>query len=466
MTFEEARALFPVLERLAYLNAGTFGPLARPTSDAVAEQLRRDLERGRSGKAYIDEAVAARSRVRDLVADLVGATPEHVSLTSSTTDGCNIVLSGLGLEPEDEIVTTDSEHFGLAGPVFASGATVRVARVQELGPDEALEAIVAEVTPRTRLLAVSHVLWTTGIVLDVHALKERTGLPIVVDGAQSVGAIPVEVGALDYYTVSGQKWLCGPESTGALYVADVEALRVARPAYWAQESFEPGGRYVPRAGAQRFDPGWIPVASLKGLATALDLAPDWRYDRIGEMAGAVPRGAGRARAGRDAAGPGGARDVRDGRRPGADRREAVRAGHRPSQPARHAVAPRLVRLVDERGGRHTPGRAVPLRQSTAAYHSTRRRRTASPARSPRAATSDADSPVTLRHLALVRRSHGRRTGGPAPTPACRTCAGRARPRSAGARRRRSRCARPARLRAPRRPCRPRRGARRRRTTAA
>jgi L-cysteine/cystine lyase len=284
MTFEEARALFPVLGRLAYLNAGTFGPLARATSDAVAEQLERDLERGRSGKAYIDDAVAARSRVRDLLADLVATTPEHISLTASTTDGCNIVLSGLGLEPEDEIVTTDSEHFGLAGPVFASGATVRVARVQDLGPDEMLEAILAEVTPRTRLLAVSHVLWTTGIVLDVHALKERTGLPIVVDGAQSIGAIPVEVGALDYYTVSGQKWLCGPESTGALYVADVETLRVARPAYWAQESFEPGGRYVPRAGAQRFDPGWISIASLKGLATALDLAPDWRYDRIGEMA--------------------------------------------------------------------------------------------------------------------------------------------------------------------------------------
>jgi len=284
MTFEEARALFPVLERIAYLNAGTFGPLARATADAIADQLQRDLERGRSGKPYVDEMLAARSRVRGLVAELIAVAPEHISLTNSTTDGCNIVMSGLGLKPEDEIVTTDSEHFGLAGPVFTSGATVRVARVQRLGPDEALEAIVAEVTPRTRLLAVSHVLWTTGIVLDVHALKERTGLPIVVDGAQSVGAIPVEVGSVDYYTVSGQKWLCGPESTGALYVADVEALRVSRPAYWAQESFEPGGRYVPRAGAQRFDPGWISVASLNALAIALDLAPDWRYDRIRDTA--------------------------------------------------------------------------------------------------------------------------------------------------------------------------------------
>jgi L-cysteine/cystine lyase len=284
MTFEEARALFPVLERVAYLNAGTFGPLARATADAVAEHLRRDVEHGRGGKPYIDDMLAARAALRAGMAELLATTPEHVALTSSTTDGCNIVLGGLGLRPEQEIVTTDAEHFGLAGPVFASGATVRVARVQELGPEEALEAIVAETTPRTRLVAVSHVLWTTGVALDVHALKERTGLPILVDGAQSAGAIPVDVGSLDYYTVSGQKWICGPDSTGGLYVADAEALRVARPSYFAQQSFEPGGRYVPRPGAQRFDSGWTRVAALKGLATALGLAPDWRFARIRETA--------------------------------------------------------------------------------------------------------------------------------------------------------------------------------------
>ncbi len=284
MTFDEARALFPVLERVAYLNAGTFGPLARATADAVAEQLRRDVEHGRGGKPYIDDMLAARSALRALMAELLATTRDHIALTSSTTDGCNIVLGGLGLQPEDEIVTTDAEHFGLAGPLFASGATVRVARVQELGPEEALEAIVVQITPRTRLVAISHVLWTTGVALDVHALKERTGLPILVDGAQSAGAIPVEVDSLDYYTVSGQKWLCGPDSTGALYVADVESLRVARPSYFAQQSFEPDGRYVPRSGAQRFDSGWMRVSALKGLTTAIGLAPEWRFDRIREMA--------------------------------------------------------------------------------------------------------------------------------------------------------------------------------------
>jgi L-cysteine/cystine lyase len=284
VTPEEARAQFPVLERYAYLNAGTFGPLARQTTAALVEQAQRDAVEGRSGKPFIDELIALRARLRGDLAQLLQTTPERVALTASTTDGCNIVLGGLGLTPDDEIVTTDAEHFGLAGPVHATGARVRVARVQQLGAEELLEAVVGQVTPRTRLLAVSHVYWTTGVVLDVHALKERTGLPVLVDGAQSVGAIPVAVGALDFYTVSGQKWLCGPDSTGGLYVADPEALRVARPSYFAQESFDPGGAFVPRSGAQRFDSGWIALASLRGLIAALGVAPEWRYARIAELA--------------------------------------------------------------------------------------------------------------------------------------------------------------------------------------
>src|SRR5919197_1380059 len=99
VNYDEGRAQYPVLERIAYLNAGTNGPLAR-----------------------------------------------------ATVRGCNTVVAGLDLTPEDEIVTTDSEHFGLIGPLHASRARVVVA-----APDE--ESILAAVTPRTRLIAVSHVLW-------------------------------------------------------------------------------------------------------------------------------------------------------------------------------------------------------------------------------------------------------------------------------------------------------------------
>ena len=93
-----------------------------------------------------------------------------------------------------------------------------------MAPDA--EAIRAAVTPRTRLLALSQVIWTTGRILPVRDLRAETGIPVLVDGAQSVGAIPVSAAGLDYLTVSGQKWLCGPDATGALVVADPERLAV------------------------------------------------------------------------------------------------------------------------------------------------------------------------------------------------------------------------------------------------
>ena len=278
MTPEEGRALFPVLERLAYLNAGTFGPLARPTAAAVQEQLDADLAEGRFGKVYFERMLDLRKQARVALAGLVGAAAEQIALTGSTTDGCNIVLAGLDLQPEDEIVTTTEEHFGLLGPVHASGA-----RVVAVDPEP--EAILAAVTPRTRLLALSQVLWTSGRVLPVADLREQTGVPVLVDGAQSVGAIPVDAAGLDFLTISGQKWLCGPDSTGALVVAEPERLRIARPSYFSQTAHEPSGSFEPAAGAARFDPSWLSSAVLAGLLAALDVRPDWAYERAAEQAG-------------------------------------------------------------------------------------------------------------------------------------------------------------------------------------
>jgi L-cysteine/cystine lyase len=271
MTPEEARSQFPVLDRLAYLNAGTNGPLGRATIEAIEREAERELAEGRSGQGYIEHMLGLRDELREGFADVLGVEPGSVALTESTTRGCAIVLAGLDLTPEDEVVTTDSEHFGLTGPLHATGA-----RIVLVEPDE--DAIVAAVGPRTKLVATSHVLWTTGRRLDVQGIRATTGVPILVDGAQSAGAIPVDVGELDFYTVSAQKWLCGPEATGALYVADPERLRVTAPSYMSQSGYEPTGAFVPKEGARRFDSGWIPVASMAGLLAALAAHPEWRYE--------------------------------------------------------------------------------------------------------------------------------------------------------------------------------------------
>ncbi|MFL5950636.1 MAG: aminotransferase class V-fold PLP-dependent enzyme [Gaiellaceae bacterium] len=283
MTHDDARRLFPVLERYAYLNSGTLGPLAQPTLDAIEQRARYDQEQGRGGRAWFESMLELRARVREKVAALIGAEPESVALTSSTTDGCNIVVAGLGLQPGDEVVTTDSEHPGLLLPLAVSGATVRVAEIADKPVAEAVERITSLVGPKTKLLALSHVLWTTGQVLPVQELKRATGLPVLVDGAQSVGAVPVEIGDVDYYTVSGQKWLCGPEPLGALYIRDPDSLRIAIPSYWAQKAIEPDGTFVPAETAGRFDSGWIATQMLAGWEAALDLPPEWRFERAAEI---------------------------------------------------------------------------------------------------------------------------------------------------------------------------------------
>jgi L-cysteine/cystine lyase len=269
------RDAYPVLERYAYLNAGSSGPLARATVEAIERGRRRDLEEGRGGARYIEEMLAARERVRAALAAEIGVPAANVALTSSTTAGCNIVLAGLDLGPEDEIVTTDAEHFGLLGALHASGGRVSVAP-----PDRIVDAV----TPRTRLIAVSHVLWTTGEVLPLRELKDATRLPLLVDGAQSVGAIPVDATGCDWYTISAQKWLCGPEPMGALYVADPDGLRVAFPTYFGQAGYEPDGAFQPKEGAARFDAGWIDPPSLAGLEAALAVHPEWRFERAASMA--------------------------------------------------------------------------------------------------------------------------------------------------------------------------------------
>lgn len=284
MSWPEARARFPVLDRFAYLNAGTFGPLARVTLDAEGALRKWEGEHGRGGKAYFEAMLERRDRVRALIADVVRVPANNIALSDSTTSGIQIVVSGLALGEGDDVVTTDAEHFGLTGPLAASGSRLRIARVQDAPAADVFELIRAQVTPRTRLIATSAVSWIDGTVFPWRELREATNIPVLVDGAQAAGAIDEDATAADYYTVSAQKWLCGPDATGALYVREPEALPARLIAYPSAETYDiADGTWEPKAGAARFDRTFTPASSLAGLEAALTDLPAERFERAREL---------------------------------------------------------------------------------------------------------------------------------------------------------------------------------------
>ena len=251
------------------------------------EWQRRGLEEGRVSLAVFPEILSLRSRLRAALAALIGADEACVALTTSTTEGCNTVVAGLRLRPGDEVVTTDVEHPGLLGALRAWELDVRIARVRDRPAAEALTAFEEALTPRTRLIAVSHVAWTTGAVLPIRELGGR-GVPLLVDGAQSAGAIPVDVDGLrcDFYTVSAQKWLLGPEATGGLFVRRdrIEELAVSYPSYLTWEN---PVTLEPWPDARRYESVWLSSASVAGLLASLELAEEAgpeRFERAREIA--------------------------------------------------------------------------------------------------------------------------------------------------------------------------------------
>ncbi len=218
MDASQFRAQFPVLEHLAYLNAGTDGPLPGAAAQAADAELRSEAEHGRA-KQHFERRAELSDALR---ADALGCPPQDLSLTTCTSEGLAIVTDGLRLKAGDEILTSDEEHPGLLGALAAAqqidGVSVRLAPFTE---------IAEHVGPSTRLIACSHVSWMTGRACPAQLAE--VDVPVLLDGAQGVGAVPVDLGALgcDAYSGAGQKWLCGPDGTGMLYTTPQLRSRLA-----------------------------------------------------------------------------------------------------------------------------------------------------------------------------------------------------------------------------------------------
>ncbi len=236
-------------EGLTYLQTGSLGPSPKPVIDATMAAW-RELERNPVVYGYGAHERALED-VRTKAATMLGCATDELVLTNCTTEGMNWVADGLMFAAGDHVLTTDQEHpGGRVGWDYIVRKKGVVLDILPIAPDDhdptAIVARFAErITPRTRVLSFSHLNSSTGLrmpVAELSALARSRGCIAVVDGAQAVGGIAVNVKALGchVYATSGHKWLLAPKGTGLLYLSqnlgpavDPIALQSGRQAYTA-----------------------------------------------------------------------------------------------------------------------------------------------------------------------------------------------------------------------------------------
>ena len=273
----QVRASFSIPEDRIYLNNGTLGPSPRVVVDAVVEHTRRVAATYPPGVDWDD--------VKRSVAGLVGGDPEGFVFPRNTTEAMNFVAHGLELDAGDDVVTTDHEHIGGLEPwklvTSRREATLTVARlpVPATGADALTDAVWSAVTPRTRVVSVSHMTFTTGTLLPVRELARRcreAGVTLCVDGAHPPGMLRLDVDEVggDFYASSPHKWMLAPQGSGMLYLAEPW-----RRSLWP--TLASGGWDDLSLGAHRFNHmGTIDESRLAGLLAASEFLLALGMERV------------------------------------------------------------------------------------------------------------------------------------------------------------------------------------------
>jgi selenocysteine lyase/cysteine desulfurase len=268
---------------------------------AVQEAFEDEAE-GPTAPPTHERRLAAFRRSRSALAALIEAGSDETSIQQNTTEGVNIVLSGIGLRPGDEIITCSGEHSSVIVPAYHArdryGATLKIVRVsREDTRGDILARFEDAATPALRLILLSHISYSSGQlfpVRDLAALAHRRGALLLLDAAQSIGQIPVNVRELgcDFCAFPGHKWLLGPAATGALYVRKelIAAVNPPRVSHHASAFYNFKDRFEPKADTiEKFELTTVSVPLLAGLNAAIDFIEGIGLDSIKERALALAR---------------------------------------------------------------------------------------------------------------------------------------------------------------------------------
>ena len=226
--WKEVRARFSLAAGLTFMNASNLCPTPLAVLDALDRGTRAmDADPSSATKARFAEQ---REDTRRVLAQFLGATPEEIVITRNTSEGNNLVSSGLQLGAGDEVVTFSDNHPSnlVAWREKARRYGFTVTTIDQPkphpGPDWYLDAARRAITPRTKVLAFTHVTNSVGDLFpaaELCALARERGVLSLLDGAQSCGILAIDVSQVrpDFYTGSAHKFLCGPKETGVLYVS-------------------------------------------------------------------------------------------------------------------------------------------------------------------------------------------------------------------------------------------------------
>jgi selenocysteine lyase/cysteine desulfurase len=229
------RRQFPLRENLIYVNAANVCPASLPVLDQHQKYL-RDFE---ADPSFQNRAKFGplREAAREKAAKFLGASANEIAFTRNTSEASNLVVHGLDLNPGDEVVVVADNHPSNYDS-WKNQAQRRKFQIVEVaatqrasGPEEIAAKVEKALTPRTKVLAVTHVTSTTGVLYpaaELAKIARSKGIWFHLDGAQSAGMIQVDLGkiACDSYATSSHKWLMGPLEAGILFVASAQRKRL------------------------------------------------------------------------------------------------------------------------------------------------------------------------------------------------------------------------------------------------